>query len=162
MGIGWHNTCIMVKVTVSNYVFPFKFTYKSWVIFVAKENGFFSFNDLNIKARIEVCESSGFMAEWLYTQKTGKEFWSMSPWERFNLTLNDSTYQECERLAERFLSTKKPVEYKFGVRGGMVDRFLGSNTSATEKAQKQIMEYIDRNLKSPFEEWKTFVREHCK
>ncbi len=152
----------MVKVTVSNYVFPFKFTYKSWVIFVTKENSLFSFNDLNIKARIEVCESSGFMAEWLYTKITGKEFWTMSTWERFNLTLNDSTYQKCERLAESFLSTKKPIEYKFGVRGSMVDRFLGSNTSATEKAQKQIMEYIDRNLSSPFEEWKSFACKHFK
>ena len=150
----------MAKVTVSNYVFPFNFIYKSWVIFVTKENGLFSFNDLNIKARIEVRESSDSMAAWLYTEITGKEFWTMSTWERFSLTSNDITYQKCERLAESFLSAKKPIEYKFGVRGSMVDRFLGSNTSATEKAQKQIMEYIDRNLRCPFEEWKSYAREH--
>lgn len=127
-----------IKVTVRNYMFPITFSYKGWDIKLEKRMGLFK--DIAVEATFTPTDP-------LYSDK---------------LLMGDD--REFMSLANRYVASLylPNTQYaRFSANGGLLDRFLGQNISATQKVIDKVTSYMDSNLPyiKPFDlkEYLTFL-----
>jgi len=118
-----------IKVTVHNYLFPIHFTYKGWDVRLEKKMGIFK--DVSVEAFF----------------KPSDQFYN----DKFFLNgfLTPTEYNLYLSVLNKYISTMNlpsPQTYKFSANGGLMDRFLGQNISATQKVVDKVTEYIDSVL----------------
>lgn len=159
----------MGRVTVHNYMFPIQFTYKGWEVEISDETGFFSMKDIKVKAKIEIPAESyaDFIAtqyaktKSMTTEVNNKNRLHYSYFEQIEIRQEEykRIYQEAYnhyfKLAKEYAKKRSVIQKTFGVNGGLIDRFLGQNISATEKAQQLVINYIDNNLGDA---WNDFIK----
>lgn len=112
-----------IKVTVRNYIFPITFSYKGWNVKLEKRLGLFK--DVAVEATFTPTDP-------LYDDK---------------FFLNDD--MEFMALANRYIASLNlpPTQSaRFSANGGLMDRFLGQNISATQKIVDKVTSYMDSNL----------------
>ena len=113
--------------------------------------------DIRIQAKIEVASESyaHFIAtQYAKTKQMEIEIKSKRlNFYQFNKTQQEEyqkIYQEAynhySKLAKEYAAKRKIIQKTFAVNGGLIDRFLGQNISATEKAIQLVIDYIDNNL----------------
>ena len=127
-----------IKVTVRNYMFPITFSYKGWDVKLEKRMGLFK--DIAVEAT----------------------FTPTDPLYRDKLLMGDD--REFMSLANRYVASLylPNTQYaRFSANGGLLDRFLGQNISATQKVIDKVTSYMDSNLPyiKPFDlkEYLTFL-----
>lgn len=127
-----------IKVTVRNYMFPITFSYKGWDVKLEKRMGLFK--DIAVEATFTPTDP-------LYSDK---------------LLMGDD--REFMSLANRYVASLylPNTQYaRFSANGGLLDRFLGQNISATQKVIDKVTSYMDSNLPyiKPFDikEYLTFL-----
>lgn len=127
-----------IKVTVRNYMFPTTFSYKGWDVKLEKRMGLFK--DIAVEATFTPTDP-------LYSDK---------------LLMGDD--REFMSLANRYVASLylPNTQYaRFSANGGLLDRFLGQNISATKKVIDKVTSYMDSNLPyiKPFDlkEYLTFL-----
>lgn len=118
-----------IKVTVHNYLFPINFTYKGWSVRLEKKMGLFK--DVSVKAFF----------------KPSDQFYN----DKFFLNgiLTPTEYNLYLSVLNKYISTinlPSPQTYKFSANGGLMDRFLGQNISATQNVVDKVTAYIDSVL----------------
>lgn len=161
----------MGTVTIHNYHFPIHFSYKGWNVEITDKTGIFSMKDLKVRVKIEV--AAGSLASdvsrnyALIRQMIAIEDNKNRQWYEPYLTEDDKqkifqdsyhkAYQHYIKIANDFARNKGKHDFTIGVNGGMMDRFFGQNISATEKACKQVIEYIDKNLGDANKEFSKYV-----
>ena len=112
-----------IKVTVRNYMFPITFSYKEWDVKLEKHMGLFK--DIAVEATFTPTDP-------LYNDK---------------LLMGDD--REFMSLANRYVASLHlpNTQYaRFSANGGLLDRFLGQNISATQKVIDKVTSYMDSNL----------------
>lgn len=112
-----------IKVTVRNYIFPITFSYKGWNVKLEKRLGLFK--DVTVEATFTPSDP-------LYNDK---------------FFLNDDI--EFMALANKYIASLNlpPTQSAhFSANGGLMDRFLGQNISATQKIVDKVTSYMDSNL----------------
>ena len=118
-----------IKVTVHNYIFPINFSYKGWDVRLEKKMGLFK--DVSVEAFFKPSDP-------FYNDK----FF-------LNGILTPTEYNLYQRVLNQYISTlnlPNSQTYKFSANGGLLDRFLGQNISATQKVVDKVTAYIDSNL----------------
>lgn len=149
-------------------MFPIQFTHKGWEVEISDETGFFTMKDIRIKAKIEIASESyaHFIAtQYAKTKQIEIEINSKRlGFSRFNKTQQEEyqkIYQEAynhySKLAKEYAAKRKIIQKTFAVNGGLIDRFLGQNISATEKAIQLVINYIDNNLGDAWNDFLNYV-----
>lgn len=130
-----------IKVTVRNYMFPITFSYKGWDVKLEKRMGMFK--DITVEATFTPTDP-------LYNDKF--------------LMGDDSEFIS---LANRYVASLHlpNTQYaRFSANGGLLDRFLGQNISATQRVIDKVTSYMDSNLPyiKPFDlkEYLTFLMDN--
>lgn len=130
-----------IKVTVRNYMFPITFSYKGWDVKLEKRMGIFK--DITVEATFTPTDP-------LYNDKF--------------LMGDDSEFMS---LANRYVASLHlpNTQYaRFSANGGLLDRFLGQNISATQRVIDKVTSYMDSNLPyiKPFvlKEYLTFLMDN--
>lgn len=156
-----HIYLVYMKVTTHNYMLPLIFSYKGWQVTLSDNSGIFTLADMKVKVEIEI-------ATWQYAATLYQAYTEEMKRKRYGLAAFNSrltkqeeqqskeAYNHYLQLAEKFAMNKR-VEYSFNVNGGMLDRFMGQNISAIEKAKQQVAAYIDTNLGNVWEEFIQFI-----
>ncbi|MDO5333804.1 MAG: hypothetical protein Q4F93_07290 [bacterium] len=127
-----------IKVTVRNYMFPITFSYKGWDVKLEKRVGLFK--DIPVEATFTPTDP-------IYNDKV--------------LLEDDRAFMS---LANRYVASlhlPNTQFARFSANGGLLDKFLGQNISATQKVIDKVTSYIDSNLPyiKPFDlkEYLTFL-----
>ncbi len=161
----------MGTVTIHNYHFPIHFSYKGWNVELTDKTGFFSMKSLKVGVTIEI-NAEGLASDVAKTKALVKQmFTKKEPTGNYWLSVltenkNEDNFQDYYNeaynhyisRAKEFATVKGRHNFTFGVNGSAMDSFFGQNISATEKACKQIVEYIDQNLGDAETEFKQFIK----
>ena len=122
-------------------MFPITFSYKGWDVKLEKRMGLFK--DVTVEATFTPSDP-------LYNDKFFFE--------------SDAEYMS---LANRYIASLNlpNVQYaRFSANGGLMDRFLGQNISATQRVIDKVTAYMDSNLPhiEPFDlkEYLTFLADN--
>lgn len=158
-------------IVIHNYLFPIRFSYKGWYVEMDEVKGFFQLKDL--KVRVEIKPSLGeyvsSLAQLFAYGKISQEIKKAKAEGRiryaisrnYENVLNTEEYKEAlayySKLYSEYSHLKKRT-YTLSINGGLFDRLLGQNISATEKAKKQILEYIDNHLGDPEEDFTNYLK----
>lgn len=143
----------MATVTIRNYHFPIRFSYKGWNIEITNETVFFSMNDLKVRVKMQVdYESiSNNIAHAIAKMATLKSMSQNSLMRQCGIDSikEDSVvyHREYDRIiksANEFAKRKGNIEYTFAMNGKVLDRFFGQNISAAEKVCQKVVENIDK------------------
>lgn len=162
----------MGRVTIHNYMFPIQFTYKGWEVEISDESGFFSMKDLKVEAKIKIPAEKYAATLYAHYQQTqeilnfrrNSNRESSTPvrrcvplayYQQPKVEENKEVYNNYFKLAKVYATKRSVIQKTFGVNGGLIDRFLGQNISATEKAQQLVIDYIDNNLGDA---WNDFIK----
>lgn len=128
-----------IKVTIRNYNFPITFSHKGWSVKLSKRIGLFK--DIAVEAYFEpqtAYQSLKFVRNTIHSLlENGTLKVSQRDFNKY-VSLSDSF---CNRFKYPSASSKN-----FSANGGLWDRFLGQNISATEKLVNKVVEYMDINL----------------
>ncbi len=145
-------------VTIHNYSFPMTFSHKGWRVVMSDETGLFSMKDLKVKVFIDIpTENYAETIAQHYSKVVG-----MNKNRGSFIYLQDGigdekayseAYDRYIVAAKKFAEKKGTRTFTLGVNGNMMHRFFGENISAAEKAYKQVIEYIDRNLGDAWSEF---------
>lgn len=151
----------MGTVTIRNYLFPIHFGYKGWNVEMNDKTGLFSMKDLKVKVKIQAsAESLASTTTRIIVQNYNGYDLSIYTTPKKFQEIHNEIYDKYLLYAKKFLPNERVIEYSFGINGGMWDRFWGQNISATEKAQKQVVEYIDRNLGDIWQQYLDFLKQN--
>ena len=150
----------MIKITVSNYIFPIHFKHNGWNVTLNKK---FSFNTLSVEAVFEpedVRKDVKSEQEWLKihlypSQNTFGGFGSLG---RVQISIDD--YNKYLDVSNRFLTTHTHCpsiqKQKFSA-NNLLDNFVGSNTSATKKVIEKVEAYMSSRLPANPVDKKSYV-----
>lgn len=143
----------MATVTIRNYHFPIRFSYKGWNIEITNETGFFSMKDLKVRVKMQVNYEgiSNSIAHAIAKMASLKSM-SQNSFMRqcgFDSIKEDSVvyqreYDRIVKLATDFANRKGNIEYSLAMNGKALDSFFGQNISATEKVCQKVIENIDK------------------
>ena len=142
----------MGTVTIRNYNFPIRFSYRGWNVEITDNTGLFSMKDLKVRVRMVVASeeiSSSIAhatARVIKIKEMQKRFmgvYSMNFMQE-DTAVYQSEYNRILKLANDFARKKGAIDYTLGTNGGMLDRFFGQNISAVEKMCQKVVENIDR------------------
>lgn len=136
-----------MKITVTNYIYPIRFSYKGWYVLLNKKIGLFStvsveaiFTPQNLRDNIKAeQEMIKFALEHIETATWGPSL------QKF--TMDD--YYKYLSISNQYLSahtSPTAVRKERFSANSLLDNFVGSNTSATKKLLKKVEEYMDANL----------------
>lgn len=129
-----------IKVTIYNYTFPIHFSYKGWAVKLEKKMAFFK--DVGVEATFT-------------PPSINYHFWNTALPNEVRQKLIDigffreTDYNKYVLCTNKYINSfKYPQEttYRFSANGGLLDRFLGQNISATDKIIKKVTEWMDDNL----------------
>ena len=142
----------MGTVTIRNYNFPIRFSYKGWNVEVTDNTGLFSMKDLKVRVKM-VVDSEGISSNIAHAtakvakikemQKRFMGVYSMNFMQE-DTAVYQSEYNRILKLANDFARKKGAIDYTLGANGGMLDRFFGQNISAVEMMCQKVVENIDR------------------
>lgn len=151
---------------------PLIFSYKGWQVTISDNSGIFTLADMKVKVEIEIAtwqyaatlyqayieeqKKKGFTSRYVTPEHKGGVLASFATDFNKKTDYSKEAYNYYLKLAEEFAKNKR-VEYSFKVNGGMLDRFMGQNISAVEKAKQQVIAYIDTNLGNVWEEFIKFI-----
>ena len=143
----------MGTVTIRNYHFPIRFSYKGWYVVIKDETVFFSMKHLKVRVKMQV-DYEGISNNIANTIAKMAALKNMSQYSFMRQCCMDSIkedsvvyqreYDRIVKLAEEFARRKGVIEYTIASNGGMLDRFFGQNISATEKVCQKVIENIDK------------------
>lgn len=143
----------MATVTIRNYHFPIRFSYKGWDIEITNETGFFSMKDLKVRVKMQVNYEgiSNSIAHAIAKMASLKSMSQHSFMRQcgFDSIKEDSVvyqreYDRIVKLATDFANRKGNIEYSLAMNGKALDSFFGQNISATEKVCQKVIENIDK------------------
>lgn len=129
-----------IKVTIHNYSFPIHFSYNGWSVKLEKRMALLK--DVRVEATFT-------------PPSINYNFWHTTlPNEVRKNLINAGFFREADynkyiSYTNSYINSfKYPQEtaYKFSANGGLLDRFLGQNISATDKVIKNVTEWMDENL----------------
>lgn len=134
-----------IKVTIHNYTFPIGFHYNGWFV--------------RLEKRIKLFKDIAVEAYFTPPSKPDLTYWNnivpntaISNIMRIGLYPSSVTLKDIEyyrNIASQYInSINYPLarSYRFSANGGLLDRFLGQNISATKKVVDMVTNYMDRNL----------------
>lgn len=153
-------------------MFPIQFTYKGWEVEISDESGFFSMKDLKVEAKIKISAEKYAATLYAHYQQTQeilnlkkdsnrlsstpvRRYTQLAYYQQPKVEENKEAYNYYLKLAKDYSKRRSVIQKTFGVNGGLIDRFLGQNISATEKAQQLVIDYIDNNLGDA---WNDFIK----
>jgi hypothetical protein len=143
----------MGTVTIRNYNFPIRFSYKGWNVEITNNTGFFSMKDLKVRVRM-VVDSDGIsnniahaLARAIKIKEKQNSFIGMYGMQSIqeDPEVYQREYCRINKLVNEFAKRKGTVDYTLSTNGGMLDRFFGQNISAVENMCQKVVENIDRN-----------------
>lgn len=142
----------MSTVTIRNYNFPIRFSYKGWNVEIKDETGLFSMKDLKVRVKMQV-DTDGLsnniahaLARAIKIKEKQNSFFRMYGMQSIqeDPEVYQREYCRIAKLANEFARRKGTVDYTLSTNGGMLDRFFGQNISAVENMCQKVVENIDR------------------
>lgn len=130
-----------IKVTIHNYMFPIHFRYKGWRVKLEKKIDLFK--DVKVEATFT-------------PPHIDFDYWNIIVPDKVEQILKKrGTYRQADyekyllytkRYISSFTNTQQTKSCGFSANGGLLDRFLGQNISATDKVINKVTEWMDINL----------------
>ena len=121
----------MRVTTYRSYILPFK--YKGWDVSVEEKAAFW--HDAKVKVTLKADKTTYlYMVVSAFTESISR---------KKDRELFVHKVSEC---LERLCNSKSKRTFYISANGGMLDRFLGQNSSAMKKIKQKIIEYIDTNI----------------
>lgn len=128
-----------IKVTIRNYNFPITFTHKGWNVKLTKRIGLFK--DIAVDAQFSPLTA--------YQSIEFERNMLRSLIENGTINVSHNDYDRYVATSDSYLQgLKYPTAFSksFSANGGLMDRFLGQNISATENLVNKVVSYMDSSL----------------
>ena len=129
-----------IKVTINNYRFPIHFSYKGWSVKLEKRIALFK--DVGVEATFTPPTISYQFWQTLLPNEVRQKLINIG----FYIEADYNKFVLCTNSYVALFKYPQETSCKFSANGGLLDRFLGQNISATEKVVKKVTEWMDVNL----------------
>lgn len=138
-----------MKVTVTNYIYPIKFSYRGWNVTLNKKVSFFS------TVSVEAIFTPQNLADEIKSEqqllKMALDNNMFNPTDLMGQRISVPTYSDYNKFIQvsndyiRSLPQVKSRIEKFSASNGL-DNFMGSNTTSTKKLLKKVEDFMNSNL----------------